>query len=81
MSHEKAFALVSEICPPEVWGLLWNTTDHTGCDTAWAVADQYGDDLVEIDDARRDLALLAQGIKPTEWEAHNEHTLAALSNG
>jgi hypothetical protein len=80
MTRDKALALVMDICPQHL-GLLWNTTDHDGCDTSWAISDQYGDDTVEIDDARRDLGMLASGIKPTEWEAHNSTTLAALTNG
>jgi len=77
MTHQQAFALVSEICPAQA-GLLWNTSDHEGCDTTTAVADQYGDDLVEMDDARRDLGLIAAGIKPTEWEAYSSDTIRHL---
>ena len=69
MTHEHAFALVSEICPSQA-GMLWDTTYHTGCDTAWAVADQYGDDPQEIAAARDALATLAQGIIPGDWQPH-----------
>lgn len=65
MTHEKAFALVAEICPTQA-GRLWNTTDHAGCDTANAVADQYGDD--ELHAARADLELLSSGTDPVGWE-------------
>ncbi len=68
MNHTKSFNLVCEICPSEA-GHLWNTTDHVGCDTATAVADQYGDDLVEENAARAALALLASGQTPSDWEA------------
>jgi hypothetical protein len=69
MSHEKAFALVAEICPQQA-GMLWNTTNHSGCDTAWAVADQFGDDMVEENDARAALRILAAGEIPSDWEPH-----------
>lgn len=69
MTHEKAFGLVCEICPAQA-GLLWNTANHTGCDTAHAVADQYGDDMLEENAARADLELLANGQTPSGWEAH-----------
>lgn len=65
MTHASAFALVSKIAPDHV-GILWNTTLHEGCDTAWAVADQYTDD--EIKDARLALAELAAGSIPNGWE-------------
>lgn len=65
MTHEHAYALVSEICP-EQSGLLWNTTFHHGCDTSWAVADQYDDD--EVEQARQALQKLAAGEIPDEWE-------------
>ena len=70
MTHEKAFALVSEICPQHA-GLLWNTTNHIGCDTAWAVADQFGGDMIEENDARAALEIIAAGEIPSEWEAHS----------
>lgn len=65
MTHERAFALVCEICPNQA-GMLWDTTDHTACGTAWAVADQYGDP--EEYDARAALRLLASGRMPSGWE-------------
>lgn len=67
MKHETAFALVAEICPAQA-GLLWDTTNHDGCDTATAVADQYADD--EITEARQALARLAEGDIPDGWEWH-----------
>lgn len=66
MNHDKAFSLVAEICPQEI-GRLWNTTDRTGCDTSWAVADQYADD--EEMEARAALEMLASGVVPSDWEA------------
>ena len=66
MDHRTAFALVSEICPKSA-GLLWNTTDHSGCDTANAVADQYSPD--EIEEAKIALEMLAVGITPAGWES------------
>ena len=66
MSHEQAFSLVKSICPRQA-GWLWNTTQHAGCDTANAVADQYGDD--EEAQARRDLRILASGRIPYGWES------------
>jgi len=66
MTHETAYALVCDLCPAEA-GRLWLTTDHpTGCDTAWAVADQYGTD--ESDAARAALTQLAAGQTPDGWE-------------
>jgi hypothetical protein len=47
MTHEKAFALVTEICPEKL-GDLWSSTDHECCDTAWAVADQYQEAVVKL---------------------------------
>lgn len=65
MNADKAFSLVVEICPQQA-GRLWNTTQHTGCDTTNAVADQYSDD--EEYDARAALSLLAHGQTPSDWE-------------
>lgn len=65
MTHERAFELVAKHCPGEA-GRLWNTTNRTGCDTAHAVADQYGEH--EISEAVRDLELLAGGEIPRDWE-------------
>lgn len=66
MDHETAFALVAEHAPGQA-GRLWNTTNHTGCDTANAVADQY--DASEVDQAIADLKTLADGETPEGWEA------------
>lgn len=65
MLHDTAFKLVAQHAPSEA-GRRWNTTHRTGCDTAWAVADQYGDD--EVDDAIADLHNLASGNIPDGWE-------------
>lgn len=67
MKHSKAFELVCEHAPQQA-GMLWDTTDHTGCDTATAVADQYGED----EDAEAIVALqrLARGEVPEAWEPH-----------
>lgn len=65
MTHEEAFRLVEKHALVQA-GLRWNTTHRTGCDTAWAVADQYGED--EIAAAIFDLQTLANGTVPRDWE-------------
>lgn len=65
MTHAQAFALVAEHAPQEA-GRLWSTTNHEGCDTANAVADQYGED--EIEQAIADLKTLASGTTPDGWD-------------
>lgn len=65
MTHDHAFALVAQHAPQSA-GRLWNTTDHAGCDTAHAVADQYGDDETAM--AISDLQTLANGEVPAGWE-------------
>ena len=66
MTHAQAFALVAEYAPQQA-GRLWHTNDHARCDTAWAVADQYAVDEVEV--AIQDLQLLSSGQTPEGWEA------------
>lgn len=66
MLHETAFDLVSQYAPAHA-GDLWNTSNHTACDTANAIADQYDSDETEA--AIEDLKLLAAGQIPTGWEA------------
>lgn len=65
MKHETAWNLVCEHAPDQA-GMLWNTTDADGCDTANAVANQYADD--EVEDAIRDLKWLASGVVPRDWK-------------
>lgn len=65
MYHGTAFALVAQYAPDKA-GELWNTTNFRGCDTAWAVADQYRED--ETDQAIAALKWLADGIIPYGWE-------------
>ena len=79
MNRHTAFDLVATHAPGQA-GLIWNTTDSAGCDTAQAVADQYGDD--EAPSAIRGLIRLAAGSTPDGWEPADEvDTREAGRNG
>lgn len=65
MTHTKALELVTQYAPQQA-GTLWNTTERSGCDLAWAIADQYADD--EAEHAVSDLQTIAEGRIPADWE-------------
>lgn len=65
MEHSQAYELVTRVCPEHA-GLTWNTTDATACDTANAIANQYGEE--ETEQAETDLRTLASGQIPPGWE-------------
>lgn len=69
MNRNTSFSLVAEHAPAQA-GMLWNTTNSAGCDTAQAVSDQYSDN--ELQEAVRDLDILAGGSVPAGWEPFDQ---------
>ena len=68
MNHSTAFRLCMEECQNHI-GLLWNAGGRIGCDTAWAVAEQYEE--WEVNKARKALRQIAKGNVPTHWESYH----------
>lgn len=76
MTHEQAYALCDG---NNYFGQLWNTTCRTGCDLAWAIADQYDEE--ETVQAKAAIATVQAGYIPFEWEPGEGNTLWPLPEG
>lgn len=76
MTHEQAYTLCHG---NENFGQLWNTSERTECDLAWAIADQY--EAAEELQARAAIALVNAGFIPPEWDPAPGNSLQPLPEG